>query len=211
MTIRSFEEDFEVSIFLTDVSTRHSILFRQKIFEQDTKKRLRSNSAKLIGLINEVPIEIDEGGAESDTEPILVREDSDEQDDGLMFVPEAPITQSREPEADLRPSRTGQKRIRDTTESGEDDSDADYFETQRDPKDQGEAAPAYEQEDDKKKLALTVSYDGFSIYERILCLVVKKRGAIMEMAMERSVGSSTAQTMMEEWITSTQVVQEGEV
>jgi len=30
--------------------------------------------------------------------------------------------------------------------------------------------------DDKKKLGLNTSYDGFSIYGRILCLVVKRRG-----------------------------------
>jgi len=207
LTLWLFEEDFEVSIFLTNVSTRHSILFRQKHFEQDTESRLKSNSAKLMGLTNEAPIEIDEGGAESDIEPILVHEDSDEQDDGLMFVPEAPATQSLEPEAELRVSRTGHKRIRNTTES---DSDSDFFETHQDPKDQDGALPTHGQEDDKKKLALTVSYDGFSIYERILCLVVKKRDAGKGKEKESRVESSAGQMMMEEWIASTQMVQEDE-
>ncbi|KAJ2975314.1 hypothetical protein NQ176_g5585 [Zarea fungicola] len=55
-----------------------------------------------------------------------------------------------------------------------------------------------DREDDKKKLAMDVTYEGFAIYGRVLCLVVKKRDA----------GSKTSQSSaakMENWISSTQI------
>ena len=55
--------------------------------------------------------------------------------------------------------------------------------------------------DDKKKLALRTSYDGFSIYGRILCLVVKRRGN----AKGKDLVGGAGQAMMEEWIASTQM------
>ena len=42
--------------------------------------------------------------------------------------------------------------------------------------DEEEANNSDDSPDDKKKLGLNTSYDGFSIYGRILCLVVKRRG-----------------------------------
>ena len=56
-------------------------------------------------------------------------------------------------------------------------------------------------EDDKKKLGMDTTYDGFSIYGRILCLVVKRRGA----AKGKESSGGAGQAMMEEWITSTQM------
>ena len=61
--------------------------------------------------------------------------------------------------------------------------------------------------DDKKKLGMDTTYDGFSIYGRILCLVVKRKGTAAK-GKERAGG--TGQAMMEEWITSTQM-QEGQM
>lgn len=93
--------------------------------------------------------------------------------------------------------------------------DEDFFLTQRQrtPKRRKHApeideAPADEQvpaeiEDDKKKLALNTSYDGFSIYGRILCLVVKRKGKKSQQG-NAPVGGSQ---MMEQWV-STQAAQE---
>ena len=53
-------------------------------------------------------------------------------------------------------------------------------------------------EDDKKKLGLNTSYEGFSIYGRILCLVVKRRGV-------RNVTGSvpaSSQAMLENWVST---------
>lgn len=55
--------------------------------------------------------------------------------------------------------------------------------------------------DDKKKLALNTSYDGFSIYGRTLCLVVKRKG---KKTATNNLGGSQ---MMEQWV-STQAAQD---
>lgn len=60
--------------------------------------------------------------------------------------------------------------------------------------------------DDKKKMSLHTTYDGFAIYGRILCLVVKRRGVTKG----RDRAGGTGQAMMEEWIASTQM-EEGPV
>ena len=62
---------------------------------------------------------------------------------------------------------------------------------------------AVEDDDDKKKLGLNTVYDGFSIYGRILCLVVKRRGA----ARGTDLAGGAGQAMMEEWISSTQAAE----
>ena len=62
------QDDFEVAIFLTEVSTRHSLLTKQKQF-QDSKSRMKSNSGKLTGWL--------EKG--TDEEPVTIREESDDE------------------------------------------------------------------------------------------------------------------------------------
>ena len=60
---------------------------------------------------------------------------------------------------------------------------------------------AADSDDDKKKMGLNTTYDGFTIYGRILCLVVKRRGT----ARGKEMAGGAGQAMMEEWISSTQV------
>lgn len=55
------------------------------------------------------------------------------------------------------------------------------------------------EDDGKKKMALDTVYDGFSIYGRILCLVVMRSGAA-----KGKEGAGHGQAMMEDWIASTQ-------
>src|ERR1700683_5627687 len=74
-------EDFEVSIFLTETSTRHSLLTKQKHF-REPKKKLQSNSHKLTGDTNDTPIEVEDG-------PVILREESDEEGLNLNELPEA--------------------------------------------------------------------------------------------------------------------------
>lgn len=57
--------------------------------------------------------------------------------------------------------------------------------------------------DDEKKLGVGTWYEGFSIYGRILCLVVKRRGATK--AVSAGGAASTSQAMLENWV-STQAV-----
>lgn len=65
-------------------------------------------------------------------------------------------------------------------------------------------------EDDKKKMAMDISYEGFAIYGRVLCLVVKRRGSGRGAQAAASNSSQTTsqlgnQAVMDNWITSTQM------
>lgn len=55
------QDDFEVSIFLTEAGTRHALIIKNKTFEQ--KEPIKSNSSRLTG---------------QNDRPVLINEDSDE-------------------------------------------------------------------------------------------------------------------------------------
>jgi len=61
--------------------------------------------------------------------------------------------------------------------------------------------PQHEGESDpKNKIIMDTSYEGFSIYGRVLCLVVKRRDL-----RGKTAAKSGGPAMMEDWITSTQM------
>lgn len=66
----------------------------------------------------------------------------------------------------------------------------------------GAVGSGVEEGDDKKKMAMDVSYDGFAIWGRVLCLIVKKRETQGGKGNEKELGAGKA--MMENWIASTQ-------
>ena len=195
------QEDFEVTIFLTELSTRHSLLTKQKRFSK--KERLKGTGNKLTGWLNnsENPIHVED----EEQPPEILREDEDEVV-ALDDIPEARIDSkgragnagpdqddslfvslSDEENSQTQRERTSKKRKR-TAGNAPDPPDNDSSDT-----------------DDKKKLGLHTSYDGFSIYGRILCLVVKRRGKkVTASAANAPVGGSQ---MMEQWV-STQAAQE---
>ena len=127
---------------------------------------MKSNSGKLTGWLtgtNEKPIDLD------DATPVQIRDESDgEGGNGLADY--APVAQG---------DRAENKRRRDQDEPGlflandEDISEDEGFQMEK--RARGAADLGGESED-KKKLDMDLSYDGFSIYGRILCLVVKRRG-----------------------------------
>ncbi|KAK3057817.1 hypothetical protein LTR09_000892 [Extremus antarcticus] len=180
-------KDFEVTIFLTELSTRHSLLTKQKNFSD--KPKLKSTSNKLTGWLNNrdnaIHIEDDEKAP-----PILQEENDDVVE--LKDIPEV--------------NGKGKRKAMDA--DGEDE-DA-LFKTKRQKRSTKKSEPseptepAAEAADDKKKLALKTSYDGFSIYGRILCLVVKRKGKKAPTGANAPVGGSQ---MMEQWV-STQAAQE---
>jgi hypothetical protein len=189
-------DDFEVAIFLTPQTSPHSILSKQKQFTE--KEPLKSNSNKLTSWLTtgnaDIPIDVDEEN------PIVVQEDDDNVDVGA--IPEAP-----KPSGDLNKSLFVQ--------SSSEDEDEEFFQTQKTPArrrqgkqqqevpievDDEDDSDEAEEEDDKKKLGLQTQYDGFSIYGKTLCLIVKRRGVTAP----KDNGPSTSQAMMENWV-STQV------
>ncbi|PVH84047.1 hypothetical protein DL98DRAFT_454131 [Cadophora sp. DSE1049] len=178
-------EDFEVSIFLTETSTRHSLLTKQKTFREPNKKPIQSNSAKLTGDTGDAPIEVED-------EPVIPREESDEELN-LQDLPEADDVQS---EYGLFVPEGRSKRPRTTTATSQ--SSSPGFEPL--PKRRRDDPPG-EESDDKKKMAMDTTYDGFSIYGRVLCLVVKRRDKKGKAPTSLAGGQAT----MENWISSTQM------
>jgi len=179
---------------LTELSTRHSLLTKQKQFSD--KPKLKATGNKLTGWLNnnENPIHIEDDGKA----PEVLREDEDVPK--LQDIPETEDTGKRKAAA------------ADEDEPlfvSSDDEDFFLTQTQRPPKrrKRGEepvqepaaAEPEEPAFDDKKKLAMNTSYDGFSIYGRILCLLVKRKGR------KAVVGGSQ---MLEQWV-STQAAREG--
>lgn len=186
------EDDFEVAVFLTETSSRHSILRKMKTAKTE-KGRLGTTNGKLTGS-RDVPVEVGE-----DT-PGLVTEESEESEVVRM--------------ADI-PSAAGDEAHGSTTLAKEssqeglfvsDDSDEGNIDAhEMSPSKKNGKRPVEDEddrgEDDKKKLGMHTTYDGFSIYGRILCLVVKRRGT----AKGKELAGGAGQAMMEEWITSTQM------
>lgn len=219
-------DDFEVSIFLTETSTRHSLLYKHKHFRDTTQTRLTSNSGRLTGATREVPIDIDEREQVEADVPVQIRqEDSD--DDAPVVLDDIPSVSRVETSG--RPKR----RRRETGSANEDGNDCNGGEISNDDdglfvtddehsSEDGRQPPSKrlregvaedeEQQDDKKKMAMDISYEGFSIYGRVLCLVVKKRETAGSKTSSAAPSSKTTQrgapggqAVMENWITSTQL------
>lgn len=217
------EEDFEVSIFLTETSTRHSLLTKHKHFHDTTQTKLTSNSGRLVAASNETPIEIDD--LDAAVEPITLRdEDSDDEDAAaaLAAIPPAPAAGTRRPKR----ARRNTAQTLDEDDMDTDEAESNYSGT---PATTGQQPPAKRRKevagndggdgDDKKKPAMDISYEGFSIYGRVLCLVVKRRyvpnAAGRSGAASSSLGAGGhskakqsgpgGQAMMENFIISTQI------
>lgn len=311
-------DDFEVSIFLTETNTRHSLLYKHKHFRDTTQTKLTSNSSKLTGASRDAPIDLEDhaelavpsaarrgGGEEDGTTPIRVLREEDD-DEAVVPLHDIPAVGPGPDETNAKgltsppvmrpskrrrgPSGPGQGDNRDgaglggrarsppqgagpsayayvvdsddddlfvsddddESEQGarpsalavgddEDDEDEDEDEYEEEGRTTpppakrrrkgaslaAEAGPEEAQRDDKKKLAMDISYEGFSIYGRVLCLVIKRRDGMAAGAKGKGkavastsssssaaaargtrAGQSAApggQAVMENWITSTQV------
>ncbi|KAL6904593.1 hypothetical protein GGI43DRAFT_397636 [Trichoderma evansii] len=199
------KDDFEISMFLMETSTRHSLLSKHKYFHDKGPSTIQSNASKLIAETNSSPIDVDA----SDFAPIRIEEDSDNEGIALGDIPSAN-------------TRRQAKRQRSKTVEDEDDEDGLFVSSDNEDDDDASVIdvdsdtrrpkrlrgpmkpPASESEgqfhdDHKKKLAMDVSYEGFAIYGRVLCLIVKKKEA---KTAQQNLGG---QAKMENWITSTQI------
>ncbi|KAG9255936.1 uncharacterized protein F5Z01DRAFT_525577 [Emericellopsis atlantica] len=185
------EDDFEVSIFLTETNTRHSILTKHKHFHDKAPEKLRSNTNKLLGATNENPVDLD------DSNPPVLREESDDEVTTLADIPLAGGS-------DTSRGKQAKPDQPDDDEFGMEDEEPYAVEIDSD---EGDDSAMAQGNDDKKKMAMDVSYEGFSIYGRVLCLVVRKKDRSNQRTTSKSRPGAQAggQARMENWITSTQV------
>lgn len=199
-------DEFEVSIFLREAGARHSILTRQKSFN-DGRGKIVSNSNKLTGESNESPIRIDDGLEEEARPHILEENDGDSQinlqdiPQTLPDVPEHGNASSPSPPADGGRRR----RRRRTRVAGKEPSrDHSYQTGQNEPE---VSLKTHTAAQDEKKLGAITTYEGFGIWGWILCLIIKRKGQRPKIASTTSESSNKA--LMEEWI-CTQAPQEYE-
>lgn len=173
------------------------------------KPRIQSNSGKLTNWLttgtSDQPLVINEDAAE----PIVIREEEENETINLSDIPEANVPEKQSRRSTRKPSA----RVAQDADSFSDNEGSGLFAPKLSPRqaknkthtsdgaeDGNEEPPA----DDKKKPGLNTFYDGFSIYGRILCLVVKRRG--VRHAAGAS-GATSSQAMLENWM-STQAVAE---
>ena len=197
-------------MFLTETTTRHSLLTKHKHFREKMPEKLQSNSMKLIGETNNSPVLVDD--IQATIPGLLLEEDSGDDSIHLTDIPQA-HSLSR---SSKRLRNHGAREIIDDDSSQQDQAS----EMEAGPGDQPPQAKKLrvaandlnigpEDGDDKKKLAMDVSYDGFAIYGRVLCLVVKKRESKTSQTSTRDSGPAgskpSGHARMENWITSTQI------
>ncbi|KAL8727333.1 MAG: hypothetical protein Q9166_006101 [cf. Caloplaca sp. 2 TL-2023] len=184
------EDDFEVAVFLTEISSTHAILHKEKRAKTE-KPPLGTNNGKLTGEgTQKVPLEVEDVAA-----PAVLREES--QGEKMFNMADIPAAEGDQTRTSL---------TKDTSLFVSENSDQDLSDggqPTRKTSGQGDASAADKGsgKDDKKKLGMNTSYDGFSIYGRILCLVVKRRGNVRS----KDLAGGASQAMMEDWIASTQM------
>ena len=143
-------DSFEVSIFLTELSTPHAVLVRSREFSAKDVPDSRTGT-------KDVPMMVHEDDDDGDVDVQLVRQESNDSgaDQGVKLE-DLPMA----PESD--------EELPSISTVGNSKDDAVSISSHGDGNENDDDAP-------KKKLHLKTSYDGFSIYGRILCLVVKRR------------------------------------
>lgn len=209
-------------MFLTETSTRHSLLTKHKHFRDKVPGKLQSNSNKLINETNDVPIDLDmESEAAAGTVPIRQESESEDDTTGLSRIPAVDETsrprRSKRQRGEPRDDQDADYTMTSDEDAGaeasaiEIDSDDDAPRPSKRVKKQETGSDLEEDGDDKKKMALDVSYEGFAIYGRVLCLVVKKRQGLRLAASTAARGAKqpAGQASMENWISSTQMPNPG--
>ncbi|KAL8801994.1 MAG: hypothetical protein Q9223_006781 [Gallowayella weberi] len=188
------EDDFEVAVFLTEISSRHAILHKEKRAKTE-RPRLGTNDGKLTGNgTRDTPVEVEDPTDSA----VIFREES--QEEKLPKIADIPAADGDQ----IGTLRTEDSSLflSDHSDNGLHHEDDEAHPSRKASKRRDESMPDEGPDtDDKKKLGMNTSYDGFSIYGRILCLVVKRRGQ----AKGKDLAGGAGQAMMEEWIASTQM------
>lgn len=191
-------------------------MIKQKVFKD--KPPIQSNSGKLTGWLtsgsSEQPVMVDE----NNTESITIREEED--DDGgivnLADIPEKDGSPEQGSGSEKRKRRRGDDRENPITEL--EDSDDSFQSEVAPPKkrsksanrkvDEGLNDGESEEDGEKKKSALNTSYEGFSIYGRVLCLVVKRK----HRQQQKSTGNrpASSEQMLENWVSTQAAIDQEE-
>ncbi|KAB8222048.1 hypothetical protein BDV33DRAFT_67568 [Aspergillus novoparasiticus] len=140
------EEDFEVSLFLRESRTRHSLLTRHKEFGEPDNASSRKEGARN-------PPRPPEGSSGAADAEILVESDSESNID-LRDIPQATAEEN---------DKKG-KRHRDADEAIDTTANSRPLKRRKD------------EEPDDKKLRFRTNYEGFNIYGWTLCLLVTRKG-----------------------------------
>lgn len=180
-----------MSIFLTEIGTRHSLLTKSKTFK--AKGKIVSNSGRLTGT-DDSPIQI-----QDDAESVMIRGESDDDEIGLNLE-DIPTADPFDNEGETRSKRQRNPTIIDSGSSDEDSELAQGRPPSKRSKTNQRIEPG--PEDDKKKLGLNTAYEGFSIWGWVLCLLITRKDGSGKKSGSSS--DSTGQAVMEEWIASTQ-------
>lgn len=206
-------DEFEVSMFLTETSTRHSIITKHRHFRDKVPAKLQSNSSKLLGETSAEPIDV-ENAAHS---PAVLLEEDDEEATPLDKIPDIGAADAgrgkrhrREVAGDDAPGSDFEDEGGGVDDSLDEAGRPDEPPSKRARQDSAGLGED-DEEEDKTKMAMDVSYEGFAIYGRVLCLVVKRRdttparGRAPRGVPTPAVAKPTGQAAMENWISSTQV------
>jgi hypothetical protein len=179
------------------------VLTKQKVFKH--KARLQSNSGKLTNWLtngtSDQPVLINEDA----TEPIVIREEEDAESINIADIPEKDAMRGSSRRSARHKRQLDGSEHDAVSDGSESDSSALFVPgrpSKRSKTSDGAVdgdEDAEEAQDDKKKLGLNTSYDGFSIYGRILCLVVKRRGV---RSAGGSAGPASSQQMLENWVST---------
>ena len=181
---------------MTETSSRHAILKKDKRAKSE-KPRLGTTKGRLTGAgTQDVPVNVDE-----ESSRLIIREENlEDAGTALRNIPVA----GESPQGEAQGPNWGRD---NSLFVSEDSDDVNYPDPKRAHlrlvKEESVQPSRLDGEDDKKKLALGTTYDGFIIYGRILCLVVKRKGNVRG----KEVAGGAGQAMMEEWIASTQAVE----
>ncbi|KAM0329400.1 hypothetical protein ACHAQA_004707 [Verticillium albo-atrum] len=117
------EDEFEVSVFLTETTTRHSLLAKHKRFRDKAPAEVTSNASRLIAETNAAPVDVDLQ-QQLREQPIVLREESDEDEDAVAAL--AAIPTLNDDVVDVRDesrTRATTKRRRAVSNTGVPDDD----------------------------------------------------------------------------------------
>jgi hypothetical protein len=193
--IMSHVDDFEVAVFLTEVSTRHTLLRKEKRMKSE-KARLGTVDGRLTdaGTVDK-PLDVEIAPALG-----TLREESPHEI--KMNLGDIPTVNEGDGRSHAAPTPGSEQSLFVSDDSADEDSERMLSHQPAAPEPPDSAmANVVDGDDDQKKMSFNTTYDGFSIYGRILCLVVKRRGV----AKGKDPAGGSGQAMMEDWIASTQM------